>query len=133
MVVSRMWRRFFGERTEALDPDRTDLVIVVSSFDDVESCSSVLDRSDELDRDAPALLRHHLRLPAAQTDAAVEIAGYDGYTRGASTDDGLILQRVQVLDPLSCSQERSRMAGLAARHDGTALGWDAMQPPRGAH
>lgn len=40
----------------------------------------------------------------------------------------LVLQRVQVLDALHCSQERSRMAGLAQRRNGVALGWEALQP-----
>ncbi|MBB5918013.1 hypothetical protein BJY24_006925 [Nocardia transvalensis] len=48
--------------------------------------------------------------------------------RWRAADATLILQRVQVLDALHCSQERSRMAGLAQRHDGAALGWDALQP-----
>ncbi|MFE1595210.1 hypothetical protein [Nocardia sp. NPDC058705] len=137
MVVVRMWRRLFGGSAQALDPLRDDLVVVASSFDDVEACSTALDRASELDREADAVLRHHLRLPAGQIEKAVEIAGYDGYARVGDdvASDGLvpiILQRVQRLDPLTCSQERSRMAGLAQRHDGIADGWDAMQPPRTA-
>lgn len=137
MVVVRMWRRLFGGGGDGpLDPDRADLVVVAASFDDAEACSTALDRATALDRDAPAVLRHHLRLPAAQVGAATEIAGYDGYTVAAEPGppgaDGLVavlLRRVQVLDPLHCSQERSRMAGLAQRHDGFADGWDALQPP----
>ncbi|WP_280344218.1 hypothetical protein [Nocardia neocaledoniensis] len=138
MVVVRMWRRLFGGHAETLDPARADLVVVAASFDDAEACSTALDRASALDREAEAVLRHHLRLPATQIDAACEIAGYDGYSRAdpAERSDGelvpIILQRVQLLDPLSCSQERSRMAGLAQRHDGVADGWDALQPPRGA-
>lgn len=138
MVVVRMWRRLFGGQSESLDPARTDLVVVASSFDDAEACSAALDRAGELDRDADAVLRHHLRLPADRIDAAAEIAGYDGYVRAEAvgTTAGelvpVILQRVQRLDPLTCSQERSRMAGLAQRHDGVADGWDALQPPRPA-
>ncbi|WP_278265522.1 hypothetical protein [Nocardia sp. AG03] len=138
MVVVRMWRRLFGGQTESLDPARDDLVVVASSFDDAESASSALDRATDLDREAEAVLRHHLRLPAEQVEAAAEIAGYDGYQRVESdrpaTDDlvPVVLRRVQLLDPLSCSQERSRMAGLAQRHDGVADGWDALQPPRPA-
>ncbi|MGY0497731.1 hypothetical protein ACWZHB_04445 [Nocardia sp. FBN12] len=137
MVVVRMWRRLFGGSARELDASRDDLVVVASSFDDVEACSTALDRASALDREADAVLRHHLRLPAERIEAACEIAGYDGYERGASTvgsDDlvPVILQRVQRLDPLTCSQERSRMAGLAQRHDGVADGWDALQPPRGA-
>ncbi|MEU4651248.1 hypothetical protein [Nocardia fluminea] len=137
MVVVRMWRRLFGGPARELDPWRDDLVVVASSFDDVEACSTALDRATALDREADAVLRHHLRLPAAQIEAACEIAGYDGYERaqaGAPAEDlvPIILQRVQRLDPLTCSQERSRMAGLAQRHDGVADGWDALQPPRTA-
>ncbi|MFI1240766.1 hypothetical protein [Nocardia salmonicida] len=137
MVVVRMWRRLFGGSTQKLDPERDDLVVVASSFDDVEACSTALDRAGELDREADALLRHHLRLPAGQIEAACEIAGYDGYERAEATATApdlvpIILQRVQRLDPLTCSQERSRMAGLAQRHEGVADGWDALQPPRTA-
>ncbi|TCJ90172.1 hypothetical protein [Nocardia alba] len=135
MVVVRMWRRLFGGPARELDPERDDLVVVASSFDDVEACSTALDRASELDREADAVLRHHLRLPAEQIEAACEIAGYDGYARAetaAAAEDlvPVLLQRVQRLDPLTCSQERSRMAGLAQRHDGIADGWDALQPPR---
>ncbi|MFD4354196.1 hypothetical protein ACFWPK_30720 [Nocardia sp. NPDC058519] len=137
MVVVRMWRRLFGGSARELDPRRDDLVVVASSFDDVEACSTALDRAGELDREADAVLRHHLRLPAGQIEAACEIAGYDGYERAEAADPAqelvpIILQRVQRLDPLTCSQERSRMAGLAQRHDGVADGWDALQPPRTA-
>ncbi|MFC6012010.1 hypothetical protein [Nocardia lasii] len=137
MVVVRMWRRLFGGSAQALDPAREDLVVVASSFDDAEACSTALDRASELDREAEAVLRHHLRLPAEQVEAACEIAGYDGYERAegdVASDElvSIILRRVQRLDPLTCSQERSRMAGLAQRHDGVADGWDAMQPPRPA-
>lgn len=137
MVVVRMWRRLFGGSARKLDPERDDLVVVASSFDDVEACSTALDRATELDREADAVLRHHLRLPAGQIEAACEIAGYDGYERAEATAAApdlvpIILQRVQRLDPLTCSQERSRMAGLAQRHDGIADGWDALQPQRTA-
>ncbi|MFD6401099.1 hypothetical protein [Nocardia sp. NPDC060249] len=137
MVVVRMWRRLFGGSARVLDPGRDDLVVVASSFDDVEACSTALDRASELDREADAVLRHHLRLPAERIAAACEIAGYDGYERAGGTAGSgdlvpVVLQRVQRLDPLTCSQERSRMAGLAQRHDGVADGWDALQPPRSA-
>lgn len=39
--------------------------------------------------------------------------------------------RVAVLDGLRCSQESSRMAGLAQRLGGTSLGWDALQQDSG--
>ncbi|MEV0294981.1 hypothetical protein [Nocardia sp. NPDC050710] len=134
--VAGLWRRLFGRGDpEPLDPDRTDLVVVASSFDDAEACSTALARATGLAADEPAVLRHHLRIPAAQRERVCEIAAQDGYAPAPHPDpkaaDGLeilILRRVQVVDALHCSQEKSRMAGLAQRHDGFADGWDAMQP-----
>ncbi|MFC9554253.1 ribonuclease E inhibitor RraB [Rhodococcus sp. NPDC056960] len=138
-------RRLFGSRQPApLDQDRPDLVVVASSFDDVEACSAALDRAaaeePRWEAEAEAVLRHHLRLPAPAVADAVSIAAQDGYRpqnsdeAATSAGDGapvtLVLQRVQVLDALHCSQERSRMAGLAQRLGGSVDGWDAMQPAR---
>ncbi|MFI9403880.1 hypothetical protein [Nocardia sp. NPDC052316] len=135
-MAARGWRRWFGRGGPApLDPSRADLVVVAASFDDAEACSAALARASALIPDAEAVLRHHLRIPPAQVDAVCAIAAQDGYAPaprvgGPGTDalETVILQRVQVLDALHCSQERSRMAGLAQRHDGTADGWDALQP-----
>nr|WP_198429011.1 ribonuclease E inhibitor RraB [Nocardia bovistercoris] len=131
-----MWRRVFGRGgPPPLDPARTDLVVVASSFDDAEACSAALARADAFVADHPVLLRHHLRIPAARLAEVGAIAAQDGYepaeTDARAGEDGLvplILRRVQTLDALHCAQERSRMAGLAQRHDGFADGWDAMQP-----
>ncbi|MFD4368848.1 ribonuclease E inhibitor RraB [Rhodococcus sp. NPDC058521] len=134
------FRRLFGRSTASpLDPTRDDLVVVVSGFDDAEACSTALDRAAATDPqwvpEAEAVLRHHLRLPAEGRGEAVRIAAQDGYeavdsdsASGGGEAVRVVLQRVQVLDPLHCSQERSRMAGLAQRLDGTVDGWDAMQP-----
>ncbi len=113
--------------------------MVVSGFDDVEACSTALDRGAAGEPawipDAEAVLRHHLRLPASAVPQAVDIAAQDGYAPASDPDPAddatviLQLERVQLLDPLHCSQERSRMAGLAQRLDGTALGWEGLQPP----
>jgi hypothetical protein len=125
-----------------LDPGRTDLVVVVSSFDDAESCSGALERgaatAPHWVDTAEAVLRHHLELPAEAVDRAVELAGQDGYTKAdpvhipAGGHTGLVLQRVQILDAMHCAQEKSRMAGLAQRLGGTATGWDALQPDSAA-
>ncbi|NKY86313.1 hypothetical protein [Nocardia veterana] len=138
MGIRSVWRRLSGRAATAeLDPARTDLVVVVSSFDDAEACSGALERAVGWRPGEPALLRHHLRIPAAARAEVVSIAAQDGYApvdqavTGDRDDSGhieLVLQRVQLLDALHCSQERSRMAGLAQRHDGTAVGWDALQP-----
>jgi hypothetical protein len=145
----RWWQRWRRDRPQpALDPSRPDLVVVASSFDDAEAASATLARAGSApprwEPSAPAVLRHHLVLPADQVADAVAVAGQDGYTAAGSgpptavpvpdVPDGqmVVLQRVQVLDALHCSQERSRMAGLAQRREGLALGWDALQPDPGA-
>lgn len=48
--------------------------------------------------------------------------------QGDPACESLVLARVEVLDALHLSQERSRMAGLAQRSGGTVRGWDALQP-----
>lgn len=70
---------------------------------------------------------------------AESIVAQDGYVRGSSRPEDVtpvvensvrvVFERVQVLDALHCSQERSRMAGLAQRLGGSVAGWDALQPP----
>ncbi|MGU3434066.1 hypothetical protein ACNHUS_13725 [Actinomycetes bacterium M1A6_2h] len=142
----RWWRRLFGKGSAAeLDAARADLVVVASCFDDAEAASTTLDRAEATDptwaRDDQVVLRHHLILPADTIDDAVAVAAQDGYavpesgpppvgSASAVVEDGrpLVLQRVQVLDALHCSQERSRMAGLAQRRGGVVSGWDALQP-----
>ncbi|TJZ77771.1 hypothetical protein FCG67_11885 [Rhodococcus oryzae] len=149
----RWWRKRFGRRRAVpLDATRSDLVVVASSFDDAEACSRALERAAGSEpgwiANEDAVLRHHLRVPADQVHGAVELAGQDRYAVAAPdapaprevdvavAEQGdeelvaLVLQRVQVLDALHCSQERSRMAGLAQRAGGCVLGWDALQPPR---
>lgn len=152
----RWWQRWRRPRPRPdLDPSRPDLVVVASGFDDAEAASATLARAEATpprwDPSAQAVLRHHLVLPADRVADAVAVAGQDGYVAvepvplldvslpdvpGVSgvplpdVPDGrvVVLQRVQVLDALHCSQERSRMAGLAQRREGFALGWDALQP-----
>ncbi|MGW2664222.1 hypothetical protein ACWCW7_24940 [Nocardia tengchongensis] len=126
------WQRWRGRGgATQLDPGRPDLVVVASSFDDAEACSAALGKALDWTADRPVVLRHHLRLPAAQVNAVQVIAAQGGYDTASVTDADpvrLVLQRVQILDAVHCSQERSRMAGLAQRHDGDVLGWDALQP-----
>ncbi|MEC3920114.1 hypothetical protein [Nocardia sp. CDC160] len=135
MSVKTWWRRLVGRSgTTELDPARPDLVVVASSFDDAEACSAALGKALDWTADQPVVLRHHLRVPAAQVNAVQVIAAQDGYNTASVSDSDpakLVLQRIQILDALHCSQERSRMAGLAQRHDGDALGWDALQPAAG--
>ena len=146
----RSWfRRLFRRAKPApLDPTRADLVIVAFSFDDAESASSALDRASASGRwnaTQETVFRHHLVLPADAVSDAEAVAAQDDYVRvphptpapeiptsgyRADVADGVevTLQRVQVVDALHISQERSRMAGLAQRRGGIVTGWDALQP-----
>lgn len=143
------FRRLFSRaRVQHLDPTRDDLVIVARCFDDAQACSSVLEKAALSDpgwiETADVLLRHHLVLPKDELADAAAVAAQDGYSIGPQVDlsglsgyqlkveDGapLVLQRVQILDALHCSQERSRMAGLAQRRGGSVVGWEALQPAR---
>lgn len=138
--IGRIWRRLpWRAADEALDPGRADLAVVVDSFDDTEACSTALDRAERFDAARPGVLRHHLRVPADRIERVCAIAAQDGYSPapGSPVSEGewvrLVLCRTQTIDALHCSQERSRMAGLAQRHDGHADGWDVLQPSARAH
>jgi hypothetical protein len=117
--------------------DDPDLTVVVESFDDTEGASSVLERSSDWRPWEPAVLRHHLNLPRDAINTARSLLAEDGWelrpAEGTEGDDrtglcGFVAVRVQELDALHCSQESSRMASLAQRHGGRAVGWDALQP-----
>ncbi|MTE14045.1 hypothetical protein [Nocardia aurantiaca] len=126
------WQRLLGRGgTTKLDPARPDLVVVASSFDDAEACSTALGKALDWSADQPVVLRHHLRVPVGQVNAVQVIAaqiGYDTASVDGADPANLVLQRVQVLDALHCSQERARIAAVAHRHEGDVLGWDALQP-----
>ncbi|BAW05650.1 membrane protein [Nocardia seriolae] len=128
------WQRMVGRSAATeLDPARPDLVVVASSFDDTEACSAALGKALEWTTDAPVVLRHHLRIPADRVNEVQVIAAQIGYDTASADTTGpanLVLRRVQVLDALHCSQERSRIAAIAHRHDGDVLGWDALQPAK---
>ncbi|WP_175393471.1 MULTISPECIES: hypothetical protein [Rhodococcus] len=141
---SRRWylRIFSRKVSPPLDPSRADLEIVAEGFDDVESCSTALERGASAPPrwrpDSEAVLRHHLDLPEAALGEAESIVAQDGYRRSVTAADSassdgngvvrVVFERVQLLDALHCSQERSRMAGLAQRLGGSVAGWDALQP-----
>ncbi|SFK94226.1 hypothetical protein SAMN05421835_1506 [Amycolatopsis sacchari] len=116
-----------------LTTDEPGLSVVAEAFDAAEADSAVLARSHLWDEGKPAVLRHHLTLPAGRVAEAERVLAQDGWElRTVSESDGvatLHALRVQRLDALHCAQERSRMAGLAARLGGDALGWDALQRP----
>ena len=136
LAVLGIGRRTSGE--PVISADDPDLGIVVQSFDETEAASAVLERSSGWRPDEPAVLRHHLLLPGEATDTARSLLAQDGWELRPGEDPeapdqpglgGFVAVRVQKLDALHCSQESSRMASLAQRHGGRALGWDALQPP----
>ncbi|MEO6881571.1 MAG: hypothetical protein ABI181_11595 [Mycobacteriaceae bacterium] len=138
-LSGRVWERvrglFGAGAPPALDPAREDLTVVVRGFDEVQACSAALAAAPGWVPEAPAVLRHHLVLNGVDRASAVELAvataAQDGYrpdTRPVTSGADLVLVRVQVLDALHLSQERSRMVGLAQRLGGHVLGWDALQP-----
>ncbi|WP_373290006.1 hypothetical protein [Longimycelium tulufanense] len=65
--------------------------------------------------------------PGAEQSTTASGGGLD--VPGGPGTVRLVATRVQMLDALHCAQERSRMAGLAQRLGGEALGWDALQTP----
>ena len=108
-----------------LSIDDPALVVVVEAFDFAEADSAALARSPQWRADELAVLRHHVRIPADQVERARELLTPDGWVLVAG--DISHISRVQKLDALHCAQERSRMASLAQRLGGDALGWDALQ------
>ena len=122
-------RELLGRRDEpSLSIDDPTLVVVVEAFDIAEADSAVLARSPEWRADELAVLRHHVRIPSEQVERAREMLSPDGWVLVAG--DISHISRVQKLDALHCAQERSRMASLAQRLGGDALGWDALQKPQ---
>lgn len=123
-----------------ISADDPDLEVAVQAFDETEAASAVLGRSTTWQPDQPAVLRLHLALPPDGVEAARAVLAQDGWQLepgGRGTSDArseltaLIAHRVQKLDALHCSQEASRIAGLAQRRDGQVFGWDALQRPGG--
>ncbi|GAA1482852.1 hypothetical protein GCM10009624_32920 [Gordonia sinesedis] len=113
------------------------LAVVAESYDDAVAGSAVLDTA-EWRPEAQTVLRHHLVLPPRAIEPATATAALDEYvldTDGvvaAASTAGVTpvaFARVQLVDALHLAQERSRMAGLAARHGGTVTGWQLLQLP----
>ncbi|MBM7776447.1 hypothetical protein JOD54_006651 [Actinokineospora baliensis] len=130
--LSGLRTAFSRQRAPGLNQDDPDLAVVAACFDDAEAASAALTRSSDFRPTDQAVLRHHLSLPADRVDEAAAIVAQDGYAlREVLPHDGAVVTvyalRVRVVDALECSRERSRMASLAARLGGRALGWDVLQ------
>ncbi|SMD14835.1 hypothetical protein [Lentzea albidocapillata] len=124
-MLSRLRDKLRRQDDPALSIDDPALVVVVEAFDIAEADSAALARSPRWRADELAVLRHHVRIPAEQVERARELLTPDGWVLVAG--DISHISRVQKLDALHCAQERSRMASLAQRLGGEALGWDALQ------
>jgi len=89
----------FGRRAELpFDLDNPELEIVAEAFDPAEAARAVL----------------------AQDGWELRVVESGDPAR-------LHARRAQMITALSCAQQRSRMAGLAQRLGGDALGWDCLQ------
>jgi hypothetical protein len=127
-LLGRLRDMLHRQDEPALSIDDPALVVVVEAFDFAEADSAALARSPQWRADELAVLRHHVRIPADQVERARELLAPDGWVLVAG--DISHISRVQKLDALHCAQERSRMASLAQRLGGDALGWDALQKAR---
>ncbi|NMD57752.1 hypothetical protein FK530_07975 [Tsukamurella conjunctivitidis] len=129
---------------EELTPGHPGLVPVAASGDDAAASSSVLDAAVGFDPEAQSVLRHVLEIPPAEVDEVLRLVAQDRYERveadgagaggaPAPTDpaglETVAVARVQKVDALHVSQERSRMAGVTARHGGRAVLWQVLQIP----
>ena len=132
----RLRRRPPAVAAAVLDGD--DLVVVVEAFEASRADSAVLAEAAErgVDLSVALLIRHHLLLPHEEsvTEAAA-LLDPGGYRVLAGAGPGGVWKvrasREQLLTTLGVAQERSRMAGLAQRLGGDALGWDAARRPEG--
>ena len=133
--LGRLLGRLSTRTVEELTPGDPGLVPVAGSGDDAAASSSVLDASPDFDPEAQSVLRHVLELPPGEVDEVLRLVAQDRYERvpdGAPSGDGLetvAVARVQRVDALHVSQERSRVAGVTARHGGRAVSWQVLQIP----
>lgn len=135
--LGRLLSRLSSRTVEGITPEHPDLVPVAQSADDAAASSTVLDAAESFDPEAQSVLRHLLELPVRHVDEVLRLVGQDSYVR--VPDAGLVghglgcelvaVARVQTVDALHVSQERSRMAGVAARHGGQAVLWQVLQIP----
>lgn len=130
------WRRRLPDTDPPLRDDGS-LLVLGESRDPARSDSAAVaemaDRGVDLDR--PLLVRHFLVLPGQSAlDEAARLLAPDGYAlfpdSAPRTAQGFLVRasRTQRVTGLSLAQERTRMAGLAARLCGDVEGWDVCGP-----
>ncbi len=134
--LARLASRLAPRTVEDLTLGHPGLVPVAQSGDDAAASSSVLDAAPGFDPEAQSVLRHVLVVPPGAVEEILRLVAQDRYERvpvdGAPGVPGLemvAVARVQRVDALHVSQERSRMAGLTARHGGRAVLWQVLQIP----
>lgn len=141
-VIGDFLHRRGSRKQPVISVDDPSLRVIVTAFDETEAASTALDRAQHWNPHKPAVLRHHLVLPESRVESArIQLeqdqwllrpqGQADELEKSGESPVMLSALRVQHLDALHCSQESSRMAGLAQRMDGRALGWDALQPDTG--
>ncbi|XGP78545.1 hypothetical protein V5P93_006120 [Actinokineospora auranticolor] len=123
---------FTSTKGPGVTVDSPGLGVVARSFDDTEAASAALTRASEFRAAETAVLRHHLILPQDRVAEAAAVVAQDGYALreiGPHQGDQVLAHalRAELVTALGCARERSRMAGLAQRLGGDALGWDVLQ------
>lgn len=127
-LLARLRRRT-PEQQVVLDPADPGLVVLVQAPDPARADSEVLTEAAArgVDLTRPLLVRHHLLgLSPGAVAQAEAVLSQDGYVLLQAANGRHAAVRTQLLTALSVSQERARMAGLAARLGGDVAGWDAL-------
>jgi len=127
---SRLRDRFgASDQVRPLHVDDPDLIVVAESADEAQASSAAL-ASTAWRPDDEVVLRHVLRVPAAHLDDVSATAALDGYVcepLDAGDPVTIAVARVQLIDAMHLSQERSRMASLGSRRGGHVVGWQVLQ------
>ncbi|WP_424185057.1 hypothetical protein ACOBQX_24625 [Actinokineospora sp. G85] len=135
-LMERVRGLFRRREPEPLDVRAPGLAVVASCDDPAVAPSSVLAASTGWAEGGQAVLRHRLALPAARVGEAAALIGQDGYelrVDGEETVDPVrcAALRAVVVTALEVARAQSRMASLAQRLGGDAIGWDVLQPRAG--
>lgn len=145
--VRGWFRRRRGGSKATLDLYDPSLTVTVTGYDPALSCGAALAAAgiQAADAGVRAVLRQLVVVPPARLDEFLAAAELDGYT-AVDSDAPAGVWPAEAIDPpsggavavtlcrameltgLACSQEQSRIAGLAQRYGGDAVGWDGLRP-----